>query len=143
MQPYNLATLHTHFSKYTAEIVLYLPRTSDLNQLARYARSDGDGDRNGKGKKKLEVAHYALMGASKVCDLTCCLCISGWWIGRSSKRLTRLCRRSQALCVYFGNFDFDVDGDEGEGEGEDEGEDEDEKQLDGQEGGSAVVATVK
>jgi trimethylguanosine synthase len=36
--------------------VLYLPRNSDLNQIARYAK-DG---------QKLEVAHYAIMGASKV-----------------------------------------------------------------------------
>jgi trimethylguanosine synthase len=37
-------------------VVLYLPRNSDLNQIARYGQ-DG---------KKLEVAHYAIMGASKV-----------------------------------------------------------------------------
>lgn len=56
MEPYNLDKLYTSFTKYSNEVVLYLPRISDLNQIARYAK-DG---------KKLEVAHYAIMGASKV-----------------------------------------------------------------------------
>jgi trimethylguanosine synthase len=56
MQPYNLDMLYKSFIKYTNEVVLYLPRNSDLNQIARYAK-DG---------KNLEVAHYAIMGASKV-----------------------------------------------------------------------------
>ncbi|KAI8939621.1 hypothetical protein NX059_003382 [Plenodomus lindquistii] len=72
MEPYNLHKLYTSFIKYTKELVLYLPRNSDLNQIARY------GDDNEEGGKKLEVAHYAIMGASK------------------------------ALCVYFGGFEFDV-----------------------------------
>ncbi|KAL5121096.1 putative diacylglycerol O-acyltransferase tgs1 [Pleosporales sp. CAS-2024a] len=69
MQPYPLDTLYKSFTKYTTEVVLYLPRNSDLNQIARYAK-DG---------KMLEVAHYAIMGASK------------------------------ALCVYFGDFKFEVE----------------------------------
>jgi trimethylguanosine synthase len=56
MQPYNLEKLYKSFTKYSNEVVLYLPRNSDLNQIARYAQ----------GGKKLEVAHYAIMGASKV-----------------------------------------------------------------------------
>ncbi|KAJ4300717.1 putative diacylglycerol O-acyltransferase tgs1 [Kalmusia sp. IMI 367209] len=67
MQPYNLRELYTSFSKLSKYIVLYLPRTSDLNQIARYA-VDG---------KKVEVAHYCILGASK------------------------------ALCVYFGDFNFE------------------------------------
>jgi hypothetical protein len=59
MQPYNLEMLYKSFTKYSSEVVLYLPRNSDLNQIARYAK-DG---------KKLEVAHYAIMGASKVGSL--------------------------------------------------------------------------
>ncbi|KAF2685738.1 S-adenosyl-L-methionine-dependent methyltransferase [Lentithecium fluviatile CBS 122367] len=55
MEPYNLEKLYRGFSKYTKHVVLYLPRTSDLNQLARYA-TDG---------KKVEVAHYCAKGASK------------------------------------------------------------------------------
>jgi trimethylguanosine synthase len=56
MEPYNLEVLYKSFTKYSNEVVLYLPRNSDLNQIARYGQ-DG---------KKLEVAHYAIMGASKV-----------------------------------------------------------------------------
>lgn len=58
MEPYNLDKLYRSFTKISKEVVLYLPRTSDLNQIARYGQ-DG---------KKLEVAHYAMMGASKVCN---------------------------------------------------------------------------
>lgn len=58
MEPYNLDKLYKSFTKVTKEVVLYLPRTSDLNQIARYGQ-DG---------KKLEVAHYAMMGASKVSE---------------------------------------------------------------------------
>jgi trimethylguanosine synthase len=57
MEPYNLDKLYKSFTKYSNEVVLYLPRNSDLNQIARYAKDE---------KKKLEVAHYAIMGASKV-----------------------------------------------------------------------------
>lgn len=58
MAPYNLHHLYSQFSPYSKELVLYLPRNSDLNQIARYSEDGG---------KKLEVAHYAIMGASKVC----------------------------------------------------------------------------
>jgi trimethylguanosine synthase len=57
MEPYNLDKLYKSFTKYSNEVVLYLPRNSDLNQIARYAKDE---------KRKLEVAHYAIMGASKV-----------------------------------------------------------------------------
>jgi trimethylguanosine synthase len=56
MEPYNLEKLYKSFTKYSNEIVLYLPRNSDLNQIARYVPEG----------KKLEVAHYAIMAASKV-----------------------------------------------------------------------------
>ncbi|KAH8724551.1 RNA cap guanine-N2 methyltransferase-domain-containing protein [Phaeosphaeriaceae sp. PMI808] len=72
MEPYNLEKLYTSFMKYSSELVLYLPRNSDLNQVARYTK-DG---------KQLEVAHYAIKGASK------------------------------ALCVYFGDFKFDIEEEE-------------------------------
>ncbi|KAF2707366.1 S-adenosyl-L-methionine-dependent methyltransferase [Pleomassaria siparia CBS 279.74] len=66
MEPYNLDKLYKGFSRYSTHLCLFLPRTSDLNQIAQYAPKD----------KKLEVAHYCIVGASK------------------------------ALCVYFGDFDF-------------------------------------
>ncbi|KAJ4984888.1 RNA cap guanine-N2 methyltransferase [Stagonosporopsis vannaccii] len=68
MEPYNLDKLYQSFTKYSKEVVLYLPRNSDLNQIAKYVPED----------QKLEVAHYAIMGASK------------------------------ALCTYFGDFNFDI-----------------------------------
>jgi hypothetical protein len=61
MEPYNLEKLYKSFTKISKELVLYLPRTSDLNQIARY----------GQEGKKLEVAHYAMMGASKVWMTAC------------------------------------------------------------------------
>ena len=60
MQPYNLDKLYKEFSKLTKHIVLYLPRTYDLNQIARYAPEG----------KKVEVAHYAILGASKVSGMS-------------------------------------------------------------------------
>jgi trimethylguanosine synthase len=85
MQPYNLDMLYKSFTKYSTEVVLYLPRNSDLNQIARYAK-DG---------KKLEVAHYAIMGASKV--------------SRAKHYAQHWTDMMQALCVYFGDFKFDVE----------------------------------
>lgn len=55
MQPYPLDELHATFSKLTNHVVLYLPRTSDLKQLAKHAKED----------EKLEVTHYCMHGASK------------------------------------------------------------------------------
>ena len=57
MEPYNLEALYKSFSEFSKCIVLYLPRNSDLDQLAQYAPED----------KKMDVAHYCMMGASKVC----------------------------------------------------------------------------
>ena len=55
MQPYSLEKLYTSFSKTSGDIVLYLPRTSDLRQLAQRAKKDD----------KLKVTHYCMHGASK------------------------------------------------------------------------------
>ena len=60
MEPYNLDMLYRSFTRYSTEVVLYLPRNSDLNQIARY----------GEDGKKLEVAHYTIMGASKVSSVS-------------------------------------------------------------------------
>lgn len=56
MQPYNLKDLYEPFSKLTGDLALYLPRTSDLRQLANIIPDD----------KKLTVMHYCMEGASKV-----------------------------------------------------------------------------
>jgi trimethylguanosine synthase len=84
MEPYNLDKLYKSFTKYSKEVVLYLPRNSDLNQIAKYVPED----------QKLEVAHYAIMGASKVCNV--CM---------AELQDTDF---KQALCAYFGEFNFDV-----------------------------------
>ena len=55
MQPYSLSYLHQSFSSMTKDVVLYLPRTSDLRQVAKYAES----------QEKLCVTHYCMNGASK------------------------------------------------------------------------------
>jgi len=56
MQPYNLQTLHSAFTKVSKDVVLFLPRTSDLNELAEL-QDEG---------RKLIVTHYCMKGASKV-----------------------------------------------------------------------------
>lgn len=55
MQPYSLTTLYDSFCSLSKFVVLYLPRTSDLRQLAMYAKND----------ERLEVKHYCMHGASK------------------------------------------------------------------------------
>lgn len=56
MQPYNLDTMYQAFSKISSCLVFFLPRNSDLRQLAQYAPEG----------KKLEVAHYGVHKRSKV-----------------------------------------------------------------------------
>lgn len=59
MQPYSLKDLYVPFNAFTPTFVLYLPRSSDLNQIAKYANKD----------QLLEVTHYCMHGASKVRSL--------------------------------------------------------------------------
>jgi trimethylguanosine synthase len=56
MQPYNLSFLYSEFTKMTPHLALFLPRTSDLRQIAEYASDE----------KKLPCFHYCVRGASKV-----------------------------------------------------------------------------
>ncbi len=56
MQPYNLRDIYEPFSKATSDIALYLPRTSDLRQLAKIVPDE----------EKVTVIHYCMEGASKV-----------------------------------------------------------------------------
>jgi len=62
MQPYDLQKLYDAFSKVTKEVVLYLPRTSDLNQLAQLVSDESE---ELPDEKKLQVTHYCMRGASK------------------------------------------------------------------------------
>jgi hypothetical protein len=56
MQPYGLQQLCDAMFKVTPDLILYLPRTSDLNQLAKYAPAG----------QQTQVVHYCMDGASKV-----------------------------------------------------------------------------
>lgn len=56
MQPYTLTALLHHFRQSTEDIALYLPRTSDIRQLANESLAG----------KKTTVMHYCMEGASKV-----------------------------------------------------------------------------
>lgn len=58
MAPYSLKQLYEAYSAYSKEVVLYLPRTSDLNQLAAYAHRGNPG-------QQIDVKHYCMYGASK------------------------------------------------------------------------------
>ncbi|KAK0829898.1 putative diacylglycerol O-acyltransferase tgs1 [Friedmanniomyces endolithicus] len=55
MGPYTLPFLANSFFAITPDVVLYLPRTSDLRQLAKHAKPG----------EKLKVTHYCMHGASK------------------------------------------------------------------------------
>ena len=83
MQPYNLTDLLYSFQHLTEDVVLYLPRTSDIRQLAM---------RSNEGSKTT-VMHYCMEGASKV-GLPC----------RSGK--SSFLTESQAVCAYYGAFAF-------------------------------------
>ncbi|KAI9722407.1 MAG: hypothetical protein M1828_004774 [Chrysothrix sp. TS-e1954] len=55
MQPYNIKRLHSFFSKWTEDFVMYLPRSADLNQIARFGSDDS----------KISIRHYCIWKASK------------------------------------------------------------------------------
>ncbi|KAK4500533.1 hypothetical protein PRZ48_008722 [Zasmidium cellare] len=55
MEPYSLSHLYDAFNTASSEVALYLPRTTDIRQLAKYAKKD----------EKLQVVHYCVKGASK------------------------------------------------------------------------------
>ena len=55
MDPYPLTALYEPFGRYAESVVLYLPRTADLEQVARVVQ----------GNKRTVVMHYCVEGASK------------------------------------------------------------------------------
>ena len=67
MQPYSLNKIYESLAKVSPDIALYLPRTSDLRQLAKYAPEG----------RKVEVVHYCMEGASKV-SANASVCRSEW-----------------------------------------------------------------
>ena len=56
MQPYTLLDLLKPFQEPAHDVVLYLPRNSDMRQIANQS----------KGSSKITVIHYCMEGASKV-----------------------------------------------------------------------------
>lgn len=58
MEPYTLLQLYSSFSKNCDSVVLYLPRTSDLQQIADQYEPKKDGG-------KLKTMHYCMHGASR------------------------------------------------------------------------------
>lgn len=55
MEPYSLSALYKEYSAFSSHMVLYLPRSSDVRQLAKLV-DDG---------QKVNVMHYCMEGASK------------------------------------------------------------------------------
>lgn len=55
MEPYSLETLYKTFTVFTKHVALYLPRTSDVKQLAKFVSDD----------EKATVMHYCTEGHSK------------------------------------------------------------------------------
>ena len=86
MQPYNLQTLLVTLRRHSSDVVLYLPRTSDMRQIAKAMIETN----------KITVMHYCMEGASK-------MSIRRALLGYNC--LTEL----QALCAFFGSFKFSVD----------------------------------
>lgn len=55
MEPYNLGYIYQRMSAITKTIALYLPRTSDIRQIAEYAQND----------RKTQIIHYCTNGNSR------------------------------------------------------------------------------
>jgi trimethylguanosine synthase len=55
MEPYSLQKLYNEYSAFTKHVVLYLPRTSDVKQLAKTVPDNS----------QTTVMHYCMEGASK------------------------------------------------------------------------------
>jgi trimethylguanosine synthase len=56
MRPYDTDYLVKELSPFSKDLVLFLPRNSNLNQLAQYATDDSS----------VQIVHYCIHGSSKV-----------------------------------------------------------------------------
>ena len=83
MQPYSLLDLLDPFRELTSDVALYLPRTSDIRQLARQGNDNG----------KTSVTHYCMQGASKVGGVS-----TAWANNTQSDRFVG------NLCVLWGLY---------------------------------------
>lgn len=61
MTPYSLDKLYSEFCTFSEHMVLYLPRTSDVRQLAMVVKDD----------HRALVMHYCMEGASKALCIFC------------------------------------------------------------------------
>ena len=68
MEPYNFQYLYDSFKKVTSDMILYLPRTSDLRQIAKTV-DDKDGLNS-----KTQVVHYCTNSSSRAL----CTYIGNW-----------------------------------------------------------------
>lgn len=59
MEPYSFRYLYESFKKVTSDMILYLPRTSDLRQIAQTI------DCSKNINSKTEVVHYCTNGSSR------------------------------------------------------------------------------
>lgn len=66
MQPYSFSQLYESFKKLTPNMVLYLPRTSDLRQIANVVGED----------KQTQIVHYCTSGSSRAM----CAYIGDWGV---------------------------------------------------------------
>lgn len=64
MQPYSFGHLYQAFKKLSSNVALYLPRTSDLRQIARIVEGD----------KKTQIVHYCTNSSSRAL----CAYIGDW-----------------------------------------------------------------
>jgi trimethylguanosine synthase len=64
MQPYTFSRLYDSFRKITPNMVLYLPRTSDLRQIARRV----------EGSQQTQIVHYCTAGTSRAL----CVYLGDW-----------------------------------------------------------------
>ena len=85
MQPYDLRELLKCFRNFTKDVILYLPRTSDVRQLANQAESS----------ERITVMHYCMEGASKVLSTVL------HTTGESADRFW-----GKAICSYYGAFNL-------------------------------------
>ena len=89
MQPYTLTDLLYPFQQLTEDVVLYLPRTSDVRQLA---------NKSSEGSKTI-VMHYCMEGASKVGRTYRSLASNLWLNHRRSAHTTVLLHSTEhAYC---------------------------------------------
>lgn len=72
MQPYSISDLLNPFLDLTSDVILYLPRTADLRQLAARVPKD----------EEVTVMHYCMEGASKVQSTS--LAFSPWPLSDTS-----------------------------------------------------------